>query len=207
MGRNVKFRPVQTGQIVQKPISYYFDQEEMFRVMILAVHWYFAMKVRKIQNREESNSYSQSTNMKMAGKCCNGKRCRELLHQVQDFWGATKGNFLCHAYQLAITNMNTWTWHRCCNEACRLLNNLGLNQALFYNTVAIWNQVFRKFECFSYPNPYFQCGKRPLPRLLEVFPDAKDQIVAFGIKNLAMPTIERVLDHMIRKDIPRLMKT
>jgi hypothetical protein len=103
--------------------------------------------------------------------------------------------------------MNTWTWHRCCNEACRLLNNLGLNQALFYNTVAIWNQVFRKFECFSYPNPYFQCGKRPLPRLLEVFPDAKDQIVAFGIKNLAMPTIERVLDHMIRKDIPRLMKT
>ena len=64
-----------------------------------------------------------------------------------------------------------------------------------------------KFEFIPHPNPQVQCGKRPLPRLLEVFPDAKDQIVAFGIKNLAMLTIERVHDRIICKVIPSLMET
>ena len=103
--------------------------------------------------------------------------------------------------------MNKWTWHRCFNETCRLLNILGLNQASFYKTVANWNQVFRKFECFPHPNPDVQCGKRPLPQLLEVFPDAKDQIVTFGVKNLAMLTIESVHDFIISTVIPRLTKT
>ena len=52
--------------------------------------------------------------------------------------------------------------------------------------------MFRRFECFLHPNLYVQCGKRPLPQLLEVYPDAKDQIVSFGIKNLATLTIESV---------------
>jgi hypothetical protein len=118
-----------------------------------------------------------------------------------------RATFLCHAYQLALANMNKWTWHRCCDETCRLSNGLGMNQASFYKTVAMSNQVFRKFECFQHPNPYVQCGKRPLPRLLEVFPDAKDQIIAFGITNLAMLTIEKVHNHIICRVIPRLTKT
>ena len=67
--------------------------------------------------------------------------------------------------------------------------------------------MFRKFEGFPRrPNPYVQCGKRPLPRLLEVFPDAKDQIIAYGVENLAGLTIERVHDHIICKVIPRLIQ-
>ncbi|KAI2489369.1 hypothetical protein MHU86_25224 [Fragilaria crotonensis] len=64
--------------------------------------------------------------------------------------------------------------------AC-LLINLGFNQATFFKTVANWNKVFRRCEGFPHPNPYFQCGKRSLPPLLEVFPDAKDQIVSFDV--------------------------
>ena len=64
--------------------------------------------------------------------------------------------------------------------------------------------VFRKFECFLHPNPYVQCGKRPLLRLLEIFPDAKDQIVAFGVTNLATLTIEAVHDFTVSTVIPRL---
>ncbi|KAI2510949.1 hypothetical protein MHU86_3421 [Fragilaria crotonensis] len=62
--------------------------------------------------------------------------------------------FLCLAYQLALANMNAWTWHDCCKEACKTLNRLGLNQATFYKTVAEWNMVFRKFESFPHPNAY-----------------------------------------------------
>ena len=64
--------------------------------------------------------------------------------------------FLCLAYQLALAKMNTWTWHKCCKEACITLNRLGLNQATFYKTVAEWNMVFRQFESFPHPNPYVQ---------------------------------------------------
>ena len=118
-----------------------------------------------------------------------------------------RATFLCRAYQLALTNMNRWTWHRCCDETCKPVSSLGLNQASFYKAVAIWNQVFRKVKWFPHPNPYVQCGQRPLPRLLEVSSNAKNQIVAFGIIKLAMLTIEKVHDHIICKVILRLTKT
>ncbi|KAI2492110.1 hypothetical protein MHU86_22446 [Fragilaria crotonensis] len=90
--------------------------------------------------------------------------------------------FLILAYQLALQHMNKWTWHECCRDACKTLNGLGLNQATFYKTVAQWNMGFRELECFPHPNLYVQCGKRPLPRLLEIYPDAKEQILSFGMK-------------------------
>ena len=115
-----------------------------------------------------------------------------------------RATFLCLAYQLALQHMNSWTWHDCCKESCNRLNSLGMNQATFYKTIAQWNMIFRKFECFPHPNPYVQCGKRPLPRLLEIFPDARDEIVGYGVKNLATLTIEGVHDFIVTSVIPRL---
>ena len=116
----------------------------------------------------------------------------------------TKAVLLCLAYQLALAHMNEWTWHHCCKVACQTLNSLGMHQATFFKTVAQWNIVFRMLECFPHPNPYIQCGKRPLPRLLEIFPNAKDQIVAFRIRNLATLTIEGLHDFIVSTVIPRL---
>jgi hypothetical protein len=70
-----------------------------------------------------------------------------------------------------------------------------------------FEKVFRKFECFPHPNPYVQCGKRPLPRLLELYPNAKDQIVSVGIKNLGTLSIESVHDFIITSILPRLAST
>ncbi len=80
-------------------------------------------------------------------------------------------------------------------------------QATFFKTIANWNKVFRQFECFPHPNPYVQCGKRPLPPLLAIFPNAKDQIVSFGIKNLATLSIESVHDLTVTKVIPKVATT
>ncbi len=148
----------------------------------------------------------------------------QAVHESEESWrGVVKGGdpdnfctkaeifeirqramFLCLAYQLALANMNDWTWHQCCKVACTTLNRLGVLQATFYKTVAQWNIIFRKFECFPHPNPYVQCGKRPLPRLLEIFPDAKEQIVAFGVRNLATLTIEGLHDFIVSSGISRL---
>ena len=64
--------------------------------------------------------------------------------------------------------------------------------------------MFRNLESFPHPNLYVQCGKRPLPRLLEIYPDAKDQIISFGVKNLATLTIEGIHDFIVSIVIPRL---
>ena len=46
------------------------------------------------------------------------------------------------------------------------------------------------------------------PEVLELFPDAKDQIVvSFGIKNLGLLTIESVHDFIITSILPRLTST
>jgi hypothetical protein len=116
--------------------------------------------------------------------------------------------FLCYVYQVALSKMNGATWHDCCKEACQHLNSLGLYQATFVKTIAKWNMIFRKFESFPHPNPYVKCGKRPLPKLLEAFPVAKDQIVAFGIKHLATRlTIESVHDFILSTVLPKLTAT
>jgi hypothetical protein len=112
--------------------------------------------------------------------------------------------FLCMAYQLALQNMNKWTWQDCCREACSQLNDLGMQHATFNRTIAEWNILYRKLEGFPHPNAYVQCWKRPLPLLLEIFPDAEDQIFAFVVKNLATLTIEGVIDLILSTVIPPL---
>ena len=66
--------------------------------------------------------------------------------------------------------------------------------------------MFREFEGFPHKNPHVRCGKLPLLRLLEAFPDAKDQIVSFGIANLSTLTIESVHDLIVAQVVPRLEK-
>ena len=136
-----------------------------------------------------------------------GRDEKDFCSKSEIFEIRQRAVFLCLAYQLAIKKMNDWTWYDCCKEACKQLNRLGLNQAKFYKTIANWNKIFRKFESFAHPNPLVRCGKRPMPRLLEVFPDAKDQIVTFGVRNLATLTIESVHDLIINTVIPRLTAT
>ena len=115
-----------------------------------------------------------------------------------------RATFLCVAYKLALKHMSGWTWYDCCKEACKILNDIGFKQATFHRTVAEWNIIYRKLECFPHPNAYVQCGKRPLPRLLEIYPQAKDQIVSFSINKLATLTIEAVHDLIVSTIIPNL---
>lgn len=99
---------------------------------------------------------------------------------------------LCLAYQLAILNMNTWTWMECCNEACLRLNPLGIQQATNKRTICDWNKIFRRNNTFPHPNHAVRCGKQPLPLLFEKYPVAMDEIIQFGVKNLTTLSLESV---------------
>jgi hypothetical protein len=47
-----------------------------------------------------------------------------------------RATFFCSAYQLALSEMNKWTWYKCFQEACDELDALGMTQATCYNTIA-----------------------------------------------------------------------
>ena len=84
------------------------------------------------------------------------------------------------------------------------LNIFGMKQATFYKTIARRNVIFRKkFEAFLHPNLYVQCGKQPLPRLLEVYPCAKEQMVAFRVKKMSHLSIEAVYQFIHSAVIPK----
>jgi hypothetical protein len=79
----------------------------------------------------------------------------QAVHETEDSWrGVVKGGdpdnfctkneifkirqqalFLSMAYQLALQNINQWTWYNCCKETCSRLNDLGIQQATLYRTV------------------------------------------------------------------------
>ena len=111
---------------------------------------------------------------------------------------------LCCAYQLALDNMNEWTWKTCCTEACSQLNRVGITQAKHHETVAQWNIAFRKHNNFPHPNPRVQCGKHPVPKLFEKYPEAHEDIVSFAVNNLATLTVEAVHEFVVDKLIPKL---
>ena len=101
---------------------------------------------------------------------------------------------LCCAYQNLLEHMNGWTWQACCEEACNHLNRVGIVQATYHGSVALWNIEFRMLKNFAHPNPRAQGGKRAMPLLFEKFPEAKDAIERFAVKKLATLTIEAVHD-------------
>lgn len=113
---------------------------------------------------------------------------------------------LCLAYQLAIQNMNQWTWEQCCTQACSQLNSLGIQQATHHRTVQDWNGIFRHHGRFPHPNHAVRCGKQPLPLLFEKYPVAMNEIIQFGVKSLTTLTVESVHGFCHDTLIPKLFE-
>ena len=129
----------------------------------------------------------------------DGRDPKDFCSKTDIFIVRQRSAILCSAYQLALDHMNDWTWRDCCTEACKQMNRVGFKQATHYKTVADWNIAFRRGDNFPHPNPRVQCGKVPLPRLFEKFPEAKDSIVAFAVKNLTTLTLESLHEFTITK--------
>jgi hypothetical protein len=138
----------------------------------------------------------------------DGRDPKDFCSKTDIFIVRQRSSILCCAYQLALDHMNGWTngwtWQKCCEEACKQMNRVGFKQATHYKTVATWNITFRRADNFPHPNPRVQCGKVPLPRLFEEFPEAKDIFVAFAVKNLTTLTLESLHEFTITKLMPEL---
>ncbi|KAI2506316.1 hypothetical protein MHU86_8147 [Fragilaria crotonensis] len=135
-----------------------------------------------------------------------GRDEENVCSQSEIFVVRSRSIILCLAYQTATRHMNSWTWAQCCSEACRQLNELGVVQATKPRSVQDWNVEFRRCTSFLHPNHIVRCGRRPIPRLFMKYPDAKDQITAFGLGNLTVLTVELVQAFCIEELFPQTVR-
>ena len=135
-----------------------------------------------------------------------GRDKENLCSECDIFVLQNRSIILCLAYRTAIRHMNSWTWKQCCTEACRQLNELGVVQATKPRSDQDWNVEFRKCKAFLHPDHIVRCGRRPIPLLFLKYPDAKDQMTAFGLGNLSILTVELVHLFCIEELFPKLFK-
>jgi len=113
---------------------------------------------------------------------------------------------LCQAYVNAKQQLGRgeqkWTWKRCCDEACRLLNPIGINLATHCETVQRHNVVFKGTESFPHPNQHATLGKKPEPQMFQVCPELKEKVERFCTRNVATLSIEALCDYMHADVIP-----
>jgi hypothetical protein len=150
----------------------------------------------------------QSVNSSETGwrNVIQGRDPDDLCSRSDIFAIRGRSTILCLAYQLAILNMNKWTWEQCCTHACTQLNPLGIVQATHNRAVQDWNGIFRQHESFPHPNYAVRCGKQPLPLLFEKYPKAMDAIMQFGVKNLTTLSVESTQAFCHDTLIPQLLE-
>jgi hypothetical protein len=73
-------------------------------------------------------------------------------------------------------------------------------------SVQDWNVEFRKCIAFFHPHHNVRCGRRPISQLFMKYPNAKDQITAFGLGNLMVLTAELVHTFCVEELFPKLFK-
>ena len=131
------------------------------------------------------------------------KENKSSLHEIMVL--QQKSVYLCLSYVYALQNMNTWKWiGDCCKIASNDLKVIGYKLGTNPNTIAVWNKEFRVNGLFNHPNPHISLGKVPIPECFNIFPEAKDMMLAHFKKNMADLTIDRLHSYVCSTLIPEL---
>ena len=67
-------------------------------------------------------------------------------HQIR-----LKCQLLCMSLNLALENMNDWTWNRCCSEAIAIGIKMGISTVKNPKMIEKWYRGFRAKRCFCIP--------------------------------------------------------
>ena len=122
-----------------------------------------------------------------------------------DIWILTqKCDYVSLEYQYAIENMNELSWLDCCKNAITDMQRLGYTLGSNPCTIVTWNIEFRAMELFNHPNQHITRGKNLEPIFFNIFPEAKDKITQYCLKNMADLTVDAVQCYISTTMIPSL---
>jgi len=93
--------------------------------------------------------------------------------------------------QLALENMNKWTWMECCKSAAVVADRMGLSLSKCPDTVGKWYRAFRGKRKIALPLK----KKNDLPPILELNPDVCGALKTHALDNLGMLSVEMMTVH------------
>jgi len=111
-----------------------------------------------------------------------------------------KSVLLCIALNLAVENMNKWTWLYCCKRALKAGERIGINIAKNPKSVQKWYIAFRGKRGFTVPLQ----RKHNLPPFLQLSPDACHAMKTFGLSNLSILTVESMSEFLHVNVLPAM---
>jgi hypothetical protein len=103
---------------------------------------------------------------------------------------------------LALENMNGWTWNKCCREAIETEKKMGVSVAMNPKTIEKWYRNFREKRAFCIPLR----KKHNLPTILELNPDICNAIKEYACLNLSIPSVEKMSEYIYRVVLPQMIE-
>jgi hypothetical protein len=103
--------------------------------------------------------------------------------------------------QLALENMNKWTWMQCCKCAVVVADRMGLKLTKCPDTVGKWYQAFREKRKIIMPVK----KKNNLPPILELNPDVCSAIKTHALANLGTLSVEMMSEYLHNIIIPQMV--
>ena len=100
------------------------------------------------------------------------------------------------ALQLALEQMNGWTWTMCCEAAIKVATRMGVSITRNADTVKKWYHHFQSKRKFIVPTP----------PLLELNPDICSAIKRYACSNLNILTIELLAEYIHHTIIPEMAR-
>ena len=103
---------------------------------------------------------------------------------------------------LALENMNGWTWNKCCREAIETGKKMGVSVATNPKTIEKWYRNFREKRAFCIPLR----TKHNLPPILELNPDICNAIKEYACLNLSILSVEKMSEYIHRVVLPQMIE-
>ena len=113
-----------------------------------------------------------------------------------------KSQLLCLSLNLALENMNKWTWNQCCREAIEMAKKMGVTVAKNPKTIEKWYRNFREKQKFCIPLK----PKPNLPPFLELNPDVCHTIKEYATSNLSTLSVEMMSEYLHNVVLPQLVE-
>jgi hypothetical protein len=106
------------------------------------------------------------------------------------------------ALNLALEQMNGWTWGKCCENATKVAVRTGVSIAKNADNVKRWYHSFRSTRRFASPIKQ----KHNLPPFLELNLAVCSALKTYACANLNMLSIEMMVEYLHNRVIPEMVK-
>ena len=195
--------PEQNPRIVELLSQTYWDSPEACKLFGADEEQNALMNIRR-RIETLSLGFSTATGWRHV---LNDEDKQDVCSEFDRFNIRSKCQYISVALKFAERKMPMWTWKKCCSEAVKAMEIVGLDLIRNGETLRKWHLLFRdNNDCFPNPARHRHDGRSPLPMLLENNPDLKNALVRYCKEHLDHLTAELITSYLYETALPALLE-